>query len=59
MSKCHKCGVSVHDCKGWLERVNPKGEVPAIWECRPDCNANLIQEQAVLGAIRGPQEPSK
>lgn len=33
---CQKCGVAAAECKGWLERVNPKG-VPGIWECRPAC----------------------
>ncbi len=51
-ASCSKCGTSVHECGGWLERVNPKGEDP-IWECRPACGARLTDEEALLGAVAG------
>ena len=51
--KCRLCGRSVHEIKGWLERVNAKGEA-AIMECRPACYPlRITPEHAVLGAILG------
>lgn len=53
--RCRKCGRGAFEIKGYLHRVNPKGEVPAIWECRPSCDAKLTNEQAILAAIDGPE----
>jgi hypothetical protein len=47
---CRLCGKTPHEIKGWLTRVNEKG-VPGIWECRPSCDAQLSQDDALLGAI--------
>ena len=54
---CRKCGGGIFEIHGYLRRVNPKGEVPAIWECHPSCDAQLTNEQAIIAAIEGP--PSK
>ena len=50
--KCNKCGKTLFQCSGWLERVNEKG-VDGIFECRPSCEAHLSEESAVIGAITG------
>lgn len=47
---CRLCGKTVHEIKGFMTRVNEKG-VPGIWECRPSCNANLTQDEALIAAI--------
>ena len=58
--KCHLCGKHVLEIGGYLERVNPKGVVPAVWECRPNCSAGLPQETRVMLAIGGePEEPTR
>ena len=49
--KCRLCGVSLPDCHGYFERVNPKGEVPMIVECRPSCGTVLTRDEAVLAAM--------
>lgn len=50
---CRKCGRDASQIKGWLQRVNPKGE-PMVAECRPACYPLMItNEQAVIGAISG------
>ena len=49
---CRKCGRNASQIKGWLQRVNPKGE-PMVAECRPACYPLITNEQAVLGAISG------
>ena len=51
--KCRKCGKSATEIKGWLERVNKRGVIPGIWECRPSCDAKLSNDQAVIRAITG------
>lgn len=53
--KCHLCGISAQQCKGWLTRINEKG-VEGVWECMPMCGANLPQEERLKGAIEGPEE---
>lgn len=62
MSKpcCHKCNQDVSSIKGYLDRVNPKGEIPAIWECRPYCGFSPDPESdegfnAIFAAIEGTQ----
>lgn len=51
--KCRKCGKHVSECKsGYQERVNEKG-VPGIFECRPDCETELTEGQALISAITG------
>ena len=40
MIKCRKCGKSVIETSRYgkyLKRVNPKGEMPFIGECAPNC----------------------
>lgn len=49
---CRLCGKSVFEIRGYLHRVNEKG-VPGIWECRPSCNADLTQDEALLAAVDG------
>ena len=53
--KCRMCGKGVFEIKGFLHRVNEKG-VPGIWECRPSCDANLSQDDAVIAAIEHTEE---
>lgn len=56
MASCHKCGRTeggLAEAGVWLERVNPVGEMPALWECRPNCQGGLSQDEALLGAITG------
>ena len=50
---CRLCKKTVHEIRGYLHRVNEKG-VQGIWECRPSCNANLTQDEALLAALEGP-----
>ena len=50
--KCHLCGKGPNECKGWLARVNEKG-VPGIWECRPNCKADMPPDDRVIAAILG------
>ena len=51
-TECRKCGKGPHAIGGYLQRVNEKG-VPGIWECRPNCEADLPQDTRVLLAIEG------
>ncbi len=51
---CRLCGKHVTEIKGYLGRVNPRGVIPAIWECRPSCDATLTQDEALLAAIEPP-----
>lgn len=53
--KCRKCNRSAHEIGGYLARVNEKG-VPGIWECRPNCEADLPQDTRLLMAIEGEPE---
>lgn len=48
---CRLCGRGATEIEGYLARVNQKG-VPGIWECRPDCNAKLSPDEALLLAIK-------
>lgn len=48
-TRCRLCGSELKDGK-WFERVNETG-VPGIWECRPDCEAELHSDDALLMAI--------
>ena len=54
--KCRTCGKGIAEIGGYLTRVNPKGEVPAVWECRPNCSADLPQDTRLLLAIEGDDE---
>lgn len=60
--RCRKCNRSVHEIGGFLTRVNEKG-VPGVWECRPDCKADLPPDTRVLMAIdaddESPKEPTQ
>jgi len=53
---CRLCGRDPFTVRGWLERVNPKGEAP-IMECRPACYPLLTNGQAVIGAVSGDTPP--
>lgn len=53
--KCRRCGRAAHEIGGYLARVNEKG-LPGIWECRPNCAADLPQDVALMLAIE--EEPS-
>jgi hypothetical protein len=56
MACCRKCGLTqdaLVEEGVWLERVNPVGVLPAVWECRPACGAGLSQEEALVGAVAG------
>lgn len=57
--KCRKCGRGFDEIAGWLERMNPVGELPAVWECRPSCDAKLSPDESVVGAVEGPPEDEK
>lgn len=50
--ECSKCGRSLHDGNAWLARVNAKGQ-PGVWECRPNCDADLPNDVAVQWAVEG------
>lgn len=50
--KCNICGKHLFEIGGYLQRVNPKGE-DGIYECRPNCHADLPQETNLLLAIEG------
>lgn len=50
--KCRLCGRGLNQIGGYLQRVNEKG-VAGVWECRPTCEADLIEETAVLLAVEG------
>jgi hypothetical protein len=44
MKTCRKCGV---DCfERPLHRVNPKGEIPSVWECLP-CSGKSPDDKRV------------
>lgn len=47
---CRLCGKGVQEINCFLTRVNEKG-VPGIWECRPSCDTQISNEEAVLLAI--------
>lgn len=49
---CQLCGKSAQEIGGYLTRVNEKG-VPGIWECRPNCAAELMDDDKFLAAING------
>jgi hypothetical protein len=49
---CRVCGKGVFETGGYLERVNEKGVDP-IWECRPSCDAQLSDDEAVIAAVCG------
>ena len=53
--KCNKCGCDIDHCAGYLGRVNPKGELLAVWECKPACSTVkiLTQDEAVIAALEG------
>jgi hypothetical protein len=55
---CRKCKKSAHEINGWLKRQNELGE-KGIWECRPNCNAELTQDEALIGAIADDEENDK
>jgi hypothetical protein len=57
--KCRLCCRGPQEIKGWLARMNPVGELPAVWECRPSCDAELSEEEAVLGAVDGEVEEQR
>lgn len=38
---CWCCGVDLHNCRGYLKRMNRPGDVPAVWECCPSCRPPL------------------
>ena len=44
---CRKCKKSISEIYGYLTRVNPKGETPAVWECSecsdPSENAEIME----------------
>lgn len=53
--RCRLCGQQSHQAAergAWLERVNRKGEVPMVVECRPSCNDNPGVDP-LAGAIEG------
>lgn len=53
MATCRKCGKNPAKDRVCLARVNEIGVLPAIWECRPSCDAKLSAEECVLLAIEG------
>jgi hypothetical protein len=61
MAGCRKCGRGEGNQAEpglWLERVNPVGQVPAVWECRPSCDASLSPDEAVLAAVGAMAAPA-
>lgn len=51
MATCRKCGKNPAKDRVCLARVNEIGVLPAIWECRPSCDAKLSDEPPNLSAI--------
>ncbi len=53
--KCQKCGqglMAAANRGAYLQRVNPKGETPAINQCAPSCeHKDSDQNAGLLGAI--------
>lgn len=41
---CRLCSRHCGEIGGYLSRVNPLGELPAVWECRPDCKALMSND---------------
>lgn len=54
--RCRKCGKNAMEISGYLGRVNPKGEVPIVMECKPSCDAKMTKEEALIAAISGDLE---
>lgn len=52
---CRLCGKPAHKIGGYLQRVNEKG-VAGIWECRPNCSADLPDDVALMLAIEGERD---
>lgn len=50
--RCRHCDRNAHEIGGYLGRVN-KGETPSIWECQPNCQADLPQDTKLLLAVDG------
>lgn len=56
MAICRKCGKDALQVGGWLQRMNPTGEM-GIFECRPSCDAApMTPIERVIGAIEYHQE---
>lgn len=50
--KCRICGAGLHECSGYLARVNEKGE-PGAWECRPGCaSPGMSNEEKLAEAMK-------
>jgi len=47
---CRICNRGPQECKGYLKRVNEKGQ-DGIWECRPSCSTELPANERVLAAL--------
>lgn len=52
--RCRLCGKHVSEVRCYFQRVNAKGVVPALWECRPSCGATMSNGEAILAAIESP-----
>lgn len=50
MMKCRKCNKGPNEIGGYLERVNAKGQ-PGIWQCAPNCDADMPPDERLLSAI--------
>lgn len=53
--RCRLCGRGANEINGYLHRVNEKGVI-GIWECRPSCNTQVSNDEALLMAIKGEDE---
>jgi hypothetical protein len=50
--RCRNCKRNAFEIQGYLHRINV-GVLPGVYECRPYCNTNLTQEEALVAAIEG------
>lgn len=57
--KCRICGTASPDLKEgqYLGRANPKGVLPAEWECRPKCDVRHISQESMFMEVLGPATP--
>jgi hypothetical protein len=56
---CRLCGRTIWQIGGYLGRVNKRGEVPAVWECRPSCTADMPFEVALSKMLEEEDEKPK
>jgi hypothetical protein len=49
--ECKNCGCDINqaaDNGAFFDRVNPLGELPAVWRCSPSCSGSDINSAEML-----------